>query len=517
MKRKTSSILILAFLLIGTFPAVLTSAVPPPFMITSVEDQGGSPVSGGVYGDTVVVKGIGATASSTVNLYWDKPQAWDGEMGLLNTTSTDAWGEFAVWFDVPNVTGGVHYIWVQDVSTGININSPFEVHPHLVLSSGAESGGNTVTVKGYGFGGWGGFEDVSLILLRDPASPNLHRSSDWVTADGVQSKYSLSLSGTPISPGNLYVHYFDTEIVYDKDEDGSLDSYDGMTGTLLKEDVGQVNYVTGDLEVEFERVPPAGVLVNATYRWFRDDPDDVYVFPVDTRTTPHGSFNTRVTVPGLPEMAQGSYSLVALDDTGNTDTAPFLITDMTELKAETLHGAPLTGVPMRMDGTSIVTPVRFPTVPGKYIMVAKRATLVQGFYYGFSHWQNQDGTVLSTRRGVELWITGETIISAVYALQFCTLNVHVQDPTGAPLEADVTIDGNLTQTTDINGDSTFSIPSGKHTIKVEHPEYITQRWKKIILNDLNLDVQLEEKPTLHLDNGLATAHPSPAHRSRLTA
>jgi hypothetical protein len=100
-------------------PVVSVSAIDTADCETIVNGEAsGVETSNGVYGDTYAVVGTGVTAGKTVELYWDAVDDWDGETGLLNTSAADPDGSFEVWFDVPESTGGDHYLWVRDASTG---------------------------------------------------------------------------------------------------------------------------------------------------------------------------------------------------------------------------------------------------------------------------------------------------------------------------------------------------------------------------------------------------------------
>ncbi|GAI94797.1 unnamed protein product, partial [marine sediment metagenome] len=77
------------------------------FIITSIEDISGNPISGGVKGDTIVVKGSGVTPGAVVNLYWD----YVNPAYLINTTEANPDGFFEVRFNVPEAYNGDHYLW----------------------------------------------------------------------------------------------------------------------------------------------------------------------------------------------------------------------------------------------------------------------------------------------------------------------------------------------------------------------------------------------------------------------
>ena len=110
-KRALASLMIVVFALLLT-PLHLSYA---DISIDSVTPETGA------YGDTIVVKGSGATGGVDVNLYWDAVKAWDGEKGPLNTTEVEADGSYEIWFEVPEAVSGAHYLWVKDAESGATI------------------------------------------------------------------------------------------------------------------------------------------------------------------------------------------------------------------------------------------------------------------------------------------------------------------------------------------------------------------------------------------------------------
>ena len=110
--KKAITLLVLATLLLSMVPVAFAAVG-----ITDVEDDDGIAITGGDYGDTVVVLGNGVSAVTTVELYWDDTTiAWNGEKGKVNDTIVDNDGTFEVWFDVPESTAGDHYIWAKSGS-----------------------------------------------------------------------------------------------------------------------------------------------------------------------------------------------------------------------------------------------------------------------------------------------------------------------------------------------------------------------------------------------------------------
>jgi len=147
--KKTLPLLVIASMLLSLIPSVMFANA----VLTAPSVTPGN----GVKGDTIVV--IGPTgevpAGTTVNLYWDDSTiAWNGVKGLLNSTTAAADGSYEVWFDVPEATGGDHYLWVKTTTGGISdvVSVVFVVDPEIKLSPSAGLPGDSVTATIYGYG-----------------------------------------------------------------------------------------------------------------------------------------------------------------------------------------------------------------------------------------------------------------------------------------------------------------------------------------------------------------------------
>ena len=119
MKRKIS-VLVIAALILHMIPVPVYAALS----ITNVTDEGMNPISSGVYGDLVYVFGDGVISGLGVNLYWDTVMAWDGETGLLNSSTAHPSGAFEIWFEVPEAVNGSHYLWIRDTDTPAHTFGP---------------------------------------------------------------------------------------------------------------------------------------------------------------------------------------------------------------------------------------------------------------------------------------------------------------------------------------------------------------------------------------------------------
>ncbi len=129
----------------------------PTFYAVSSGVEGTSSITSGFKGDVVAAKGTGATAGTSLSVYWDNPTlAWNGVEGLLNSTIVKASGAFDVWFTVPEATNGAHFLWFKD--SGNNIYGPFPagtsgftVNANVKLSPSSGLPSDSVAISMYGY------------------------------------------------------------------------------------------------------------------------------------------------------------------------------------------------------------------------------------------------------------------------------------------------------------------------------------------------------------------------------
>ena len=303
LKARAAPILALITVLMMLMPVVSTHAIS----ITSV-----SPGSGDK-GDTIVVIGSGVTAGKTVELYWDAVQAWDGEKGLLNTTTAKADGSFEVWFDVPEAVYGTHYVWVVDTYTGSTDHKPFTVNPLLDLSSTSGLVGDKITVTGYGFSG---STDVAILFTNTPGTyPTSSATNEPIgTGDGSTKTFkgTLDQDHHPIKPGTLSIT--DGVETFTDNGDGTLTGDQGGTG--------KINYVTGEYEVTFNTAPSNGASITANYEYYTDVANSLEVVTTTPDTNSVGTFSQSVTIPS---GFSGSCEFKAYDAKGVEKTASFTI------------------------------------------------------------------------------------------------------------------------------------------------------------------------------------------------
>jgi len=315
--------LLLALLLI-TSMALFAPAYADVTDLAAIPDSGD-------YGDTIVVTGDGITAGKEVRLYWDLVQDWDGEAGLLNTTTAEASGEFEIWFDVPEAVAGTHYVWVEDVEANDFDKVTFTVIPLIDPSATSALAGDRITVEGYGFGGE---KDLALLLVKNVGTlqspvprtgiPVYSESLDnWDLTD---TTYSDTLAHAPVEPDTVVITIGST--VIEDDPDGTLS---GSIGGIAVE--GTVNYVTGEIELELAQAGYGTVPVSCSYLYYADTTNEIYVFTTAVDTSELGSFTRTIKIPESGMQAD-DYLLYAFDSVGNEDYVVFTIGAMITLSVD---------------------------------------------------------------------------------------------------------------------------------------------------------------------------------------
>lgn len=300
------TILLLVTMLLAIIPVNVKAAISVPVL----------DVYSGVYDDEVEVEGEGITAGSTVNIYWDSVKSWDGKSGLLGSVTAESDGSYDFEFDVPESTNGNHYVWVKDGDTGDTersdafvVNTDAESTP----DSGLED--DDIEVEGWGFGG---SIDVAIGLFDDFATAPVETVDDEETGDegdDDEDTFEFTTDNKPIVPGSVVVTD-GVETITD-DGDGSL------TGDMGGD--GSVNYVTGEVEVEFDTEPAMGAEIVVDYNYFDDVDNIVNILTTSGMSNSVGSFDKTVTVPEVDDMTAGSYELVIWDGDGNVFIGEFTI------------------------------------------------------------------------------------------------------------------------------------------------------------------------------------------------
>jgi len=263
-------------------------------------------------GSEIHVSGGEATAGLECRLFWDAVKAWDGEKGLLNFTEVDADGTYEIWFDVPEAVAGDHWLWVKDTDSGDTTSQLFEVLPKTSCpDTGLHE--DKVEVKGYGF------DDevkVCVMLITGTTPDGVNVIGEIIdTGDGEEDEFDANLENTPVKPGSVTVTD-GTETFIDN---GMGDLVGGLGGD------GDIDYVSGDIKVEFNKAPANGQAITCDYEYFDDVDDTIYIFSKGVDTNVLGSWSKKVTLPSDTEMDFGHYNIYAFDDSGNVDWDDFKI------------------------------------------------------------------------------------------------------------------------------------------------------------------------------------------------
>lgn len=239
-----------------------------------------------------------------------------GNVGNILTVYGGIADPYAFTFIMPEVQGGAHYFWVK-THEGEYDNVMFTVNPSIELSSTSGSAGDSITIEGFGFrsnrdlfvGLFSDFNSDSGIIIND--------ENTGKTGDGVSNDFEIQALNTPIKPGAVNVQASLTNNLHDNE--------DGILGGNLGGD-GVVNYVTGEIEAEFDVTPSTGDIILLNYAYYSTETNKRYIWADIIETNNLGSFTHTITVPGLNEIQLGDYQIVAIDEKGNQTEHPFAIT-----------------------------------------------------------------------------------------------------------------------------------------------------------------------------------------------
>jgi len=318
--KKAITLLVLATLLMGMIPLVSVNAIGSAGCFDIV-DGSGDPTAdqdAGVYGDTLAVLGDGVTAGKTVELYWDAVDDWDGETGLLNTSKAGPDGSFEVWFDVPESTGGDHYLWVRDASTGETMQvdcdgaTDFVVGLDTDLSANSGLAGYKPDYEAYGLGD----DEIAAIMLKTAvyAGATIAAAETLDTSVAATLSYDGTADETPIVPGTFTPS--DTVETFTDNGDGTLTGNAGGDGTI--------DYVTGEWELNFNAMLAAND-IDVQYDIYEDDVDDCYIFDPDVTATELGTIEKTLTIPSEATMDKGDYKVALLQGDGTLTELDYTI------------------------------------------------------------------------------------------------------------------------------------------------------------------------------------------------
>jgi hypothetical protein len=309
----------LAILMMALVMAHLTTiqvwAAP---VVTGVTDKEGNPISGGVYDDDVKVVGHGVTAGVAVNLYWDSVQSWDGEKGLIGSSEAKPDGSFSVSFKVPEATNGPHYLWVREGGGATAGPVAFEVDAVIRLSTLSGRPGDSVTIKGHGFG-----KQVSVVTRRfgtdtlttNPSLPMTNSVGFWTAAFTVPSKpdgdYTVMAEDSGANSDS---------VVFKIGPAVSLDAVKGPVGKIVR--------ATG------RGFTPSGTVTSMTLGGVGCGVLDISGLNIDSG----GGFRLDFVVPGVSDVDE--HTLQVGDSGGKVATLYFNVTGLAKIEIDPMFGPP---------------------------------------------------------------------------------------------------------------------------------------------------------------------------------
>jgi uncharacterized protein YoxC len=296
--KKLLPLLVIASMMLSLLPSVMFANAAFTFTnfyaVTNGVEAGaplGPPYSG-VKGDVVAAKGTGATAGTTMSVFWDDStiNPFNGVKGFLNSTTVNSSGTFDLWFTIPEATNGAHYLWFKDSSGTAygpyptTVDGGFVVNARVKISASSGQPSDSITVNDYGYKGT---KDLRIAF-----GPSM---ATW-TATAVAAE-AISATGTAVEyTGNL-LH-------------ANIDPLVAVTVTPAPTSV-TINYVTGAYDIVYAAAP--GVAVNIAYSWFDAAATVGLSFLNAAVTNSVGSATTANTVPA---NTNGGWFFVSFDATG---------------------------------------------------------------------------------------------------------------------------------------------------------------------------------------------------------
>ena len=294
-----ASIIALLGLLIFTFSSI-TSVRANPLTVNI------NPTSGS-YGTSIHVYGGDCTPGGEVRVYFA-----NFLLGFFSATTTaNSAGEYSTNISVPAFPAGFYSILVHDISTG-DINSlPFTIVPKIALSTNEGSCSDEVAVQGYGFMD---ANPVTLEMNGIDVTPWLPPQTD--DFGSFESTFRI-----PRLPNGTY----------------NLNASDGIRFSLALVTVLPKITVTPTSGGEGVTVFVNGTgFTPASYVSIQFEHLNVTMY----RSLPigfDGSFMQLFFVPAVPN---GEYIVTAIDDTGNSAHAKFLVpSPILTLEPDTTFGS----------------------------------------------------------------------------------------------------------------------------------------------------------------------------------
>lgn len=322
-KKKISTIAIITILTLTTLLAAIpmASAIGVPSVV---------PPAGPAIFSQVTVSGIGATPFGKVEVYWDTLATKIAE-GYANSTG----GYEIEKVSIPEDIVGGHSVIVYDVlSSGTNY-ATFTIVSSIGLSTYAALPGDSVTVYGSGFGEELGVQIYLGAITANTAEPVTLSGTNPVTGaldnttvviNSVTLDVDVNVTGTV---GGNPEFGLDTVTVTDNGKGnlaGSTDEVAVSTALVNVTVSGTINYVTGAISLTATGINASTTgapITDIAVIMYSCDADYKYaqyrVTPTGgLETSELGSFMATTTVPAIPEVAYGTYTVTAIDTANNT-------------------------------------------------------------------------------------------------------------------------------------------------------------------------------------------------------
>jgi hypothetical protein len=350
-------------------------------------------------GDTLNVTGVGVTAGATINIYWDNAfkETFSSGSGKLNSTTAEADGTWLVWLDVPEGLNGWHYIWAKDTSTGETAGgsgTAGEVWMMATLVASPSSGlpGDTITLKGYGYGDE---EDI-----------------DSITDDFMDYLTALEADESPAVPETTELGTFTCTFKVPQGTD-----YENYTITATNAYSASDWFVVGASISLSDEEGPTGMVIEVNGQGLNPlgtiDEGDVtldgvscYIFDEPIDIDSDGDVKFEIVIPSVGNP--GTYTLVVDDGTYQPEL-DFEVLGEAEIEATPAYG--VQGAKISIQGFN------FTQVDGEDVDVYIGATFIKSFE------TDNDGTFSGT-------ITIPAVASDSYTLYAYQSDFEIEGSTG---------------------------------------------------------------------------------------
>ncbi|MGD8566414.1 MAG: hypothetical protein PVF96_08710 [Candidatus Bathyarchaeota archaeon] len=294
-----ASVIALLSLLIVTFSSITFVRANP--LTVNINPTSGS------YGTSVHVYGNDSTPDGEVRVYFA-----NFLLGFFSATTTaNSTGEYSTNISVPAFPAGFYSILVHDISTGDITSLPFTIIPKIVLSTNEGSCSDEVAVQGYGFMA---VNPVTLEMNGIDVTPWLPPQTD--DFGSFESTFRI-----PRLPNGTY----------------NLNASDGIRFSLAPVTVLAKITVTPTSGGEGVTVFVNGTgFTPASYVSIQFDHLNVTMY----RSLPIGFDGSFMQLFFVPDVPNGEYSVTAMDASGNSAQAKFLVpSPILTLEPDTTFGS----------------------------------------------------------------------------------------------------------------------------------------------------------------------------------